>query len=133
MVDAFFVPLPLPASFVLFFSPSLPSSGVGFGGLGVGVALGVAQLQGILQVCLSLIGIMNGPILGLFVASVFLPFVNSLVRTEARQFAVLCHQEKGLGLPSAADHNFTIPSHCNVDCCHDGKRKLNDTDRIERK
>ncbi|CAG0887133.1 unnamed protein product [Darwinula stevensoni] len=51
---------------------------VGFGGLGVGVALGVAQLQGILQVCLSLIGIMNGPILGLFVASIFLPFVNTL-------------------------------------------------------
>jgi len=50
-----------------------------FGGLAIGTAYFVSQLGGILQIALSLGGIIGGPNLALFSMGCLLPFVNGYV------------------------------------------------------
>ena len=50
-----------------------------FGGMAIAMAYLVSELGDVLQAALSLAGMMNGPLVGLFTLGLMFPFTNSLV------------------------------------------------------
>ena len=61
-----------------------------FGGITIGLAF-LAEFFGsfILQVALSIFGMVGGPLLGLFVAALFFPIINSWVRTVFSMLSII--------------------------------------------
>ena len=55
-----------------------------FGGLAIAMAYLVSELGDLLTAALSLSGMMNGPLVGLFTLGLMFPFTNSLVRNSLK-------------------------------------------------
>lgn len=53
-----------------------------YGAVSLGVAYIASQLGGVLEAALSILGMVGGPMVGLFTLGLIFPFANSIVRCK---------------------------------------------------